>query len=565
MNSVTLLLIASALFLLGYFVYGRHICKLVGIDPQRKCPSETKQDNIDYVPTSPYIIYGHHFSSIAGAGPIVGPVLACLFGWGPAVLWIILGCIFCGSIHDFSAMFLSVRNEGRSIAYIIENELGYFGRQLFLAFCLFAIMLILANFSILVIDTFISTPSVATTSILFILMAPVFGIVTRYKLLGLLEAALIFVPLLFLCVWVGILFPVNWVGLFGSVANARIACIALIIYYVFVASILPVWFLLQPRDYLNSYLLSTMLALAFIGVLVSQPDLNMPFYINPAEVYGANKFTVVPDLIPFLFITIACGACSGFHSLVASGTSSKQVSNETHIRPISMGGMYVEGLLAIIAVISVATLTHQDFFTQYTGENFSPTVAFANGISSLITVMGFSAEAASNIICLAISAFILTTLDTTMRLGRFFWQEMTLPAYVTDGSEKPCCPKCQKIKTLLGNRFIATITLSFILFLFLTKFNLLVLWPIFGITNQLLASITLLLFSLWLFHNKKNFYIAIIPCVIMLCMSFSALCFQINSNWGKNNILVAFGIVFFVLITTIYGLGIKSFRRKKNK
>ena len=343
MNASWLLILGGVLFLLAYFIYGGYLERVFGIDPKRPCPSHTHEDGVDYTPTSPLVLFGHHFASIAGAGPIVGPIIAAMFGWGPAFLWIVLGCIFVGSMHDFAALFLSVRNQGRSIAYVIERELGYAGRQIFLFFCLATLILVVTVFTIMTAQSFVTTPAVATASCLFIFLASCFAMTTHQKMLGLAEASILFVPLLFLCIWIGTVLPLDLTKLLGSEAAAQATWRLVLLYYCFVASILPVWFMLQSRDYLNSYLLVAMMLLGFVGVLAYRPEIKMPAFVNPQDYFQSCNHHVIPNLLPLLFVTIACGRAPAFtpgvfrHLFEAAG-------QRTGHPAVGMGAMMVEGL-----------------------------------------------------------------------------------------------------------------------------------------------------------------------------------------------------------------------------
>ena len=564
MNGLHLLLIVSCAFYLTYHFYGRLISKQFGVDPSIPCPSHTKRDDIDYVPTSPYILFGHHFASIAGAGPIIGPIIVCEFGWGGAVLWVLLGCIFIGTVHDFSAMFLSVRNEGRSIAYIIEKELGYLGRQLFLLFCLGTLIVVVAVFTVLVAKSFVQTPAVATSSILFILMTPLFALLTRARILSLLQATFIFVPLLFACIWIGEQFPMNYEIFCDSAECAENFWRIGLLCYAIVASILPVWFLLQPRDYLNSYILLVMIAAAVIGIVIGQPTISLPFFINPQEAYGiTDKLRIFPDFIPLLFVTVACGACSGFHALVASGTSSKQVDNEKHIRPVAMGAMYVEGILAILAVISVGYLSHAEFHAQYISSNFQPQKMFADGIANFIARFGIAKNTASIFIELSISAFILTTLDTTMRLARFIWQEILLPSdralTTVPSASKPTAKLLNSTRDFFTNRWIATFAVAALAMVLMSGNTISSLWSVFGSVNQLLAGITLMVVTLWLFRTRRKTVFVALPAIFMFTTSIWALSYIIVSSWqvADKRYLAIIGATLLALVCFLIVLGVR--------
>lgn len=564
MNGMWLLLICLIYFLLAYFIYGRFVAKRFGIDKKRPCPSHTLEDGIDYVPTQPAVLFGHHFASIAGAGPIVGPVLAALCGWLPALLWITLGCVFIGSMHDFAAMFLSVRNKGRSIAYAIEKELGYIGRQVFLFFCIATLILVVAVFTLNVADGFLANPAVATSSILFIFLAPFFGIATNRKILSLLEASLVFVPLLFFCIWLGTVIPFDLATIVGSKTIARNIWILSLLYYAACASIIPVWVLLQPRDYLNSYLLYAMMALGVISIIFARPTIMLAA-VN-------TDVSTVPKIMPLLFVTIACGACSGFHALVASGTSAKQIDSEKHILPIAYGGMLVEGALAILAVISVAYIDLPGVKELLNGPNKVPApIAFAQGLAHFAEKIGVSYKIGYNFTSLAISAFMLTSLDTATRLARFVWQELILPKADDVPDKGPAKNPAKQPKTVtstlrasVGNRWIATLIVVVLGGYLALSGEGNDIWPIFGASNQLLAALTLLAITLWLLRKKKPALFAMLPMAFMMLISLWALVCLVIQKWG-NWPLVTLSFVLMALAALLIFLAIRAlaFRRKK--
>ena len=556
MNGMLLLSGVIVLFLLAYFGYGAFLKRTFGVDPSRPCPSETKKDGIDYIPTPLCVLFGHHFASIAGAGPIVGPVLAAYLGWGPAMMWIVLGCIFIGSMHDFAAMFLSVRNDGRSIAYIIEKELGYAGRQIFLFFCVATLILVVAVFTSQVASSFVTTPAVATSSILFIFIAPIFGVLTNKKILSLAVGTCIFVPLLFVCVWLGTVIPFDLMKIAGcSKASATNIWAVVLLVYAFCASILPVWVLLQPRDYLNSYLLYVMMLLGLLGIAFYHPTLNVPAF--------ACEGKISPNLFPLLFVTIACGACSGFHAIVASGTSSKQIAKESHVLPVGYGGMLVEGVLATMTIISVCYLNLDQLKEMLSGANkVPPAVAFAKGLAQFSTKLGLPYEAALNFVSLSISAFMLTSLDTAARLARFIWQEMVLPKGSEESSDNTDAPQPAMSPT---RQFFASRWTSTTIIILLSGWLVLSgegnhIWPIFGAGNQLLAALTLLAVSLWLMRTKRPVLFALLPMFFMLLISGWALVILIMQNINKNWSLVL--IAAFLLVMAC-GLLLLSFKKMK--
>ncbi len=561
MSAIWLLGGSLAYFAVAYFIYGRFIAKSFGVDNEKKCPSQTMNDGVDYVPCHPAVLFGHHFASIAGAGPIVGPILAALSGWLPATLWILIGCVFIGSMHDFAAMFLSVRNKGRSIAYLIEKELGYAGRQIFLLFCLFALILVVAVFTMNVASSFVSNPAVATSSILFILLAPFFGISTNRKILTLGEATLVFVPILFFSIWLGTIIPFDLTKILGSAKAASVVWTIALLYYASLASIIPVWILLQPRDYLNSFLLYAMMILGVVGVVYARPAISLAAISVPSG--------PVPQVLPLLFVTIACGACSGFHSLVASGTSSKQIAQEKHLLPVAYGGMLLEGLLAILAIIAVAHLDMEGLRQLLTGPTKIPApMAFAGGLATFCEKAGINYNLGYNFMSLAISAFMLTSLDTGMRLARFVLQELTLPSNDKEEKalpEKTISPKVAYVKKALGNSTVATIIIAVSGSYLAFSGDGNDLWPIFGSSNQLLAALTLLCVTLWLMRNKRPALFAMLPMFFMLLISIWALVCLIMQKWG-NRLLVTLSMLLIALALFLMGLAfVKLTSTKKDK
>ena len=364
-----MLVVAGALFLAAYFIYGGWLCRVWGVDPKRVTPAVKHGDGVDYVPAPRSVLFGHQFASIAGAGPINGPIIAAMFGWGPVLLWIIIGSIFFGAVQDFSALFASVRSKDKGLGLIIEEYVGGIGKVLFLLFCWLFCILVIAAFSDIVAATFNgfnadgsfndANGATATTSVLFIFSAVAFAVILhRMKPSGLFTP-IIAIVLLFLCIGMGLLFPVHL---------HKMPWLYLVFIYIYVASVAPVWVLLQPRDYLNSFLLLFMIGAAAIGIVVANPAITLPVYTG----FTVNGMS----LFPILFVTVACGAVSGFHSLVSSGTTSKQLSNERDMRLIGFGSMLLEGFLAVIALIAVGALYNNGM------PKGTPPIIFANGVAA---------------------------------------------------------------------------------------------------------------------------------------------------------------------------------------
>lgn len=527
MNGALLLLGACGLFFLAYKFYARLIERTFGVDDTKPTPAHTLKDGVDYVPAHPAVLFGHHFASIAGAGPIVGPILAAQFGWLPVALWVIIGCTFIGAAHDLAAMFLSVRHQGRSIGYVIESLMGFWGRTLFLFFCWFTLILVVAEFARLIAQTFVELPSVATASLLFILLALVFGFIVYKCGVKLLTASFIFVPLTFACVYVGAKVPLDLVALLGcEPLSAQRIWMFMLLAYCFVASTMPVWMLLQPRDYLNSYLLYVMMALGVVGILVARPLLQMDLFagwqaVNPGS--GLSE-----PLMPLLFVTVACGACSGFHALVASGTTAKQIDRERHIRPVAYGGMLVEGALAIIALIAVAYLTQGDYGAALKQQG--PVKLFANGVVGFTDKIGIPHEGGLVFIALSLAAFLMTTVDTATRLARFTWQELLLPVG-QDGADDAASSKQGVVYKLFANRYAATLIAVGAAAWLLLGGGSKSIWPVFASSNQLLAALSLLGCTLWLLRHKRPVLVALLPMLFMIITSGSAVVFLFKNNW----------------------------------
>ncbi|MEW5894494.1 MAG: carbon starvation protein A [Candidatus Omnitrophota bacterium] len=517
MSGLLLLIITVAIYFLGYCYYGNYLKRLFCINPFTLTPAHSLKDNIDYVPTKAPIVFGHHFSSIAGAGPIVGPVLGLTFGWIPVALWLIIGCVFIGAVHDFSALILSVRHKGYSIGYLIETYISYEGRQIFLTFCSIALLLVIAIFTLLVAKTFTATPPVATASLIFIALAAAFGVTIR-RGVALLPATMIFLPLMTLAIYIGIRFPLDLTAIFGlSPQLSNHVWMAVLMIYIYLASVLPVWLLLQPRDYLNSYLLYALIGIGLLSVIVVNPEINAPAFngLRAMEPTGSNEWS----LFPILFVTIACGACSGFHALVASGTTSKQLNNEKDALCVGYGAMLVEGVVGILALIAVGALSQEDFFLLI--KNQGSLNAFSTGLASLSQSIGLPFSLGQTLISLIVSAFILTTLDTAARLTRFTLAELALPKR---GQTNPA------FFNIFINRYSCTLIVIILSGYLAFSGEAEKIWPVFGASNQLLAALALLVVSVILIRQKKNFLITFIPFVFMMFISAWALIELFSAN-----------------------------------
>ncbi|MGC8926686.1 MAG: carbon starvation CstA family protein [Myxococcota bacterium] len=492
-----------ALFYISYRFYAKKILRnLFSIDDNNPTPSHTINDNIDYVPTKVVILFGHHFSSIAGAGPIVGPIIVGIaFGWLPALLWIILGSIFIGGTHDMGSIVSSIRHQGRSISEIANRYISPLSYKLLLVFIWLALVYILIVFTDLTSSSFVEDGATATASFLYILLAILFGIsIYKFKL-KILYGSLVFVPFVFISIYLGIKFPINGVPEFMG-SQGRFFNIILLI-YVFFASTLPVWLLLQPRDYLSSYLLYSSVVAGLIGIIFGRFEISYPIFTSYQSDY-------LGPLFPLVFVTIACGAVSGFHSLVGSGTTSKQIDKESDAITIGYGGMLVEGIVAVIALSTVMILSpSKELSTK------APLTVYAEGIARFLGIIGISPNFGKTFGLLALSSFILTTLDTATRLGRYIFQEFF---NITQS----------------GYRWIATIATLILpaIGLFSTLKDPIngrilpawkVIWPLFGTTNQLLAGLVLIVITVYLLKNNKSIYYTLIPGLFMILMSIWSL------------------------------------------
>lgn len=501
---VVVLFTATAMFLLAYVFYGRFLVRRYELDDNRPTPSHTDYDGIDRVPAHKAVLLGHHFSSIAGAAPIVGPIIAGIaFGWLPVVLWIVLGTIFVGAVIDFSSLVASIRHSARSIAEIARQHMSPVAYRLLLAFIWLSLVYVLTVFADLTAATFVEDGGVATSSLLFIVIAICFGVVLNRLKVSLLWSSLMFVPLIFFAVWAGQQIPLSADMIPEIISGEPKKTWSLIlIIYCFAASTTPVWVLLQPRDYLSSYLLYASVLSGFVGIVIGGFTIQYPAFTG----WSAPQ---VGALFPILFVTVACGACSGFHSIVASGTSSKQLDKETDGRAIGYGGMLLEGIVAVIALTTVVMLPRGD---ELTGK--APLVIYGTGISNFLSVIGVSPKLGFSFGLLALSAFILTTLDTATRLSRYIFEEFF------------------NLKGLRVRYFstLATLVLPTIFVLVELKDSAgnsvpawKAIWPVFGASNQLLAGLVALVIVVWLKKTGRKFGFILGPMIFLNIVTVWAL------------------------------------------
>ncbi len=535
MNSVILLVVGIAVLIAGYLFYGRWLAKTWGIDPNRETPAHTKQDGIDYMPAKAPVLMGHHFSSIAGAGPINGPIQAAVFGWVPVMLWVLIGGIFIGAVHDFGALFASIRHDGASIGEVIASSIGKRAKRLFIIFSYLALILVIAAFGSIVASTFCATftetgavdtaassanATTAMVSILFIIISVAFGYFVYRKNVNLVLSSVIGIIAIIVCLIIGI----NWHPIYLSNTTWMI----IVGIYILIASVTPVWILLQPRDYLSSFLLYALMLLAVVGIIGAHPNIDVPAFTGIKDTLSVDALHGSANLgylFPALFVTIACGAISGFHSLISSGTTSKQLDNEKQALPIAYGSMLIECALAIISLCAIGYVWN----TVKAGDlAFVPTKVFAGGIAQMLsTLPGLEGcyGTAYSLLVLAVSVFCLTSLDTATRLSRYMFQEFWLDAGQT-------YKDVTGYKRVLANPFVATL-ISVVLGIALGLTGYAKIWALFGASNQLLAALALLAVAVWLGKEGKNNKMLFLPMIFMLIVTVVALIQTIFTDGGK--------------------------------
>ena len=567
MTALLIIIAAIVLLLAGYIFYGSWLAKQWGIDPAKKTPALEKTDGVDYVPAKPAVLMGHHFSSIAGAGPINGPIQAAVFGWVPVFLWCVVGGIFFGGLQDFGSLFASLRNDGKSVGEIIKSSMGSKAKKLFIIFALLVLILVIASFVNVVAGTFFTAAgsfgfvknpngnqSTAMISLLFIVLAIIYGVLTNKCGLKTLPATIIGI--------VGIVL-ITVLGLNFGFAMSRTAWIVFIGLYIAIASLVPVWILLQPRDYLSSFLLYAMIALALVGI-VSSPITGSATFTIPA--FTGWK-TGLGTMFPALFITVACGACSGFHSLISTGTSSKQLDNEKNAKAIGYGSMLIESALGIISLIAVGMV-----FDKYKAGGFgSPSAAFGAGLATLFGKEGSSAyNTIYALLTLAVSVFALTSLDTGTRLSRFMFSEL----FLKEG--EATWKDATGIRKLLANPLFGT-CLMVVIGCILGGLKLSAIWGLFGAANQLLAGIALMAVAAWLGNAGKNNKMFFIPMIFMLAATLTSLVLTIVKKigamaagaegaffWG-NWFQLIFALAMAVLAVILVIEGVQTFAKQAKK
>jgi carbon starvation protein len=589
-SAILILVIALACLALGYIFYGSWLAKKWGVDPNRETPAHTNYDGKDYVPAHPAVLMGHHFSSIAGAGPINGPIQAAVFGWLPVLLWVVIGGIFFGAMHDFGALFASIRHGGLSIAEVIRDTMGAKAQKLFTIFALLVLILVIASFTSVVASTFVSVAkegepalplfttgtvaanaSTAMTSLLFIVLAFFFGFAVYRKNVKVGPATIIGI--------IGIIVIV-WLGLKCGINMSRTAWVIFIAVYITAASLLPVWMLLQPRDYLSSFLLYAMMIMAIVGIFGANAKMDIPMVTGWTDtltktIGGKSN---LGTLFPALFITVACGACSGFHSLVASGTTCKQISSEKDAKIIGYGAMIIESVLAVVSLIAMGSVWHvgADGAVALTGLNntaysiSAPPTIFAGGIATMIAT--FCGEKTYGVIytllTLAVSVFALTSLDTGTRLGRYMFTELFVP-------EGKTYKDLTGFRGFLANPVTATIILV-VIGCGMGFMGLSQIWGVFGAANQLLAGLAMLAVATWLGNVGKDNKMFFFPMVFMLVATITSLVMTImkkiaaigggTSTWADwFQMIWSIGLVVLAVILVITGVQTLSKQKAEKK
>ena len=509
MNTLVIVVIAACCLAAGYLLYGRWLAHKWGIDPNAKTPAVTKEDGQDYVPTDGWVVFAHQFSSIAGAGPVTGAIQAAVFGWVPVFLWIILGGIFFGAVTDFGALYASVKNEGKSMGLLIEQYIGKTGKKLFLLFCWLFTLIVTAAFADMVAGTFnayetvdgVTSLSAAATvngaagsiSLLFIAFAVVFGLIQKktqfhgwkQTVLGLVCTVAAFV-----------------IGMNCPLITTKANWSYMVFAYIFLAAVLPMWLLMEPRDLMTTFMFAGMIIGAVVGLLVAHPAMNLAPYTG----FHNEKSG---DLFPILFVTVACGAVSGFHSLVSSGTSSKAITNEKDMPKVGFGAMLLESLLAVLALCVAGAAASADG-TPATG---TPFAIFSSGVAGLLEMFGIPVYAAQCFMTMCVSALALTSLDSVARIGRMSFQEL----FSVDDMEH-----AEGWRKLLCNKYFATV-ITLVCGYILTQIGYSNIWPLFGSANQLLSALVLITLCVFLRVTGRENRTLLVPLVVMLCVTFTAL------------------------------------------
>lgn len=515
MNGLLLLGLSALILVVAYLFYGRYLVKTWGIDPKATTPAVAKEDGTDFVPTNKWSVFAHQFSSIAGAGPVTGPVMAMMFGWLPAFLWVIVGGVFFGAVQDFGALYASVKTEGKSMGQIIEKYIGRKGKKLFFLFCWIFTLIVIAAFADMVAGTFngisadgaklAPNASAASISILYVFVAMAFGLFLKKVKLEGLPKVILGVALIIAMLALGIMFPVY---------ATKTTWIYVVFVYIFFASVTPMWLLKTPRDYLTTFLFIGMIVAAVIGVFVSNPTITTPAFAGFKSASGSYIF-------PTLFVTIACGAVSGFHSLVSSETSSKLVENEKDMLQVDYGSMLLESLLAILVIVIVGALPNlkasgvldSTLANMALADTATPFTKFSAGVTGLVAQLGLPQSWGLCIMTMFVSALALTSLDAVARISRMSFQEFF---EVEEGQEPSGLVK------VLTNKYVSTI-ISLVCGYLLSLGGYVNIWPLFGSANQLLAAMVLISLAVFLKVTGRKGFMLYIPMVLMFIVTMTAL------------------------------------------
>lgn len=573
MNTLVIVLIAAVVLVAAYLLYGRWLAKKWGINPKAQTPAVKYNDGKDYVPTNGWTVFSHQFSSIAGAGPVTGAIQAAAFGWLPVLLWVLLGGVFFGAVTDFGALYASVKNDGKSMGVLIEKYIGKTGRKLFLLFCWLFTLLVIAAFADMVAGTFnaytvkdgVSVLSDAantngcagTISIMFMVFAVIFGLIQKkFNLSGWKEAV------------VGLLCVVASfaIGMHFPLILSKDAWSYITFVYIFFAAVLPMWLLKQPRDYMTTFMFIGMIAGAVIGLLVAHPTMNLPVFTG----FTNDK---LGTLFPILFVTVACGAVSGFHSLVSSGTSSKTIENEKDMTKVGYGAMVLESLLAVLALCVAGAAASQDG----TPASGTPFQIFSRGVAGFFEMFGIPVHFATVFMTMCVSALALTSLDAVARIGRMSFQEL----FAVDDMKN-----AKPWRKVLCNLYFSTI-ITLLFGFVLTKIGYANIWPLFGSANQLLSALVLITLCVFMKVTGRSNKMLFPPMIIMLCVTFTALVQRLiamvkaistaaavtipagETTWGKvflnNGLQLVIAVLLIVLGLTIVINSMKSYvKSKKN-
>ena len=521
MNTLVIVLIAAVVLFGAYMVYGRWLAKKWGIDPKAETPAVKYNDGKDFVPTNGWTVFSHQFSSIAGAGPVTGAIQAAAFGWLPVLLWILIGGVFFGAVTDFGALYASVKNEGKSMGMIIEKYIGKFGRKIFLLFCWLFTLIVIAAFADMVAGTFNAytvnadgatvlsaaaktNGSAGMVSIMFMVFAVVFGLIQKKLNLSGWKEAVLGIVFIIAAFAVGMFFPLE----FNKDVWSYITFV-----YIFFAAVMPMWLMKQPRDYMTTFMFICMIVGAAVGLVVAHPSMNLPVYT------GFNN-AKLGTMFPILFVTVACGAVSGFHSLVSSGTSSKTVENEKDMLKVGYGAMVLESLLAVLALCVAGAAATNGALPAKT-----PFAIFSSGVAGFFEMFGVPVHFATVFMTMCVSALALTSLDSVARIGRMSFQEL----FMGDTTDTSKMPVWQKILT---NKYFATVITLFFGYL-LCKGGYSNVWPLFGSANQMLAALVLIGVAVFLKATNRKHAMLYPPMLIMLAVTFTAIVLNVIGNVQK--------------------------------